>query len=336
MKDNLKWPRLLTAIASLSLMGALFMPIWRIELAAPQYPEGLVLQIHANKLAGNVDVINGLNHYIGMNTLHTEDFIEFTLLPYIIGAFVVLGLLAAFINKKKVYYTYIITFILFGIISMVDFYRWNYNYGHNLDPNAAIKVPGMSYQPPLIGYKKLLNFGAYSIPDNGGWMFIGAGVLMLVALVLLLKPKWLPFQNKKFAVAAILTLTLQACSGTGPQPVTYGSDACDNCKMTIMEKRFTNQWVSDKGKVFRFDDMHCLAEFRKTNTSKGNAYINDYTGAKEFTNATEMFFVYSPNFKSPMGGNIAAFSNEADMQKVLNEQNGKQLNWNEVQQQMKK
>ena len=104
MKNNYKWPRILVAIAAIMLSGAIFLPIWRIELSAPQYPEGLALQIYANALAGDVDVINGLNHYIGMKTLHTEDFIEFTILPYIIGAFVVLGLFVAFINKKRFYY----------------------------------------------------------------------------------------------------------------------------------------------------------------------------------------------------------------------------------------
>ena len=67
--------------------------MWRIELNAPQYPEGLIMLIYPNKLGGNVDIINGLNHYIGMKTLHTEDFIEFTLLPVII-----IALSPAFIN----------------------------------------------------------------------------------------------------------------------------------------------------------------------------------------------------------------------------------------------
>jgi copper chaperone NosL len=336
MKNNFKWPRLLVIIAAISLAGALFLPIWRIELSAPQYPEGLALKIYANKLAGNVDVINGLNHYIGMKTLHTDDFVEFTLLPYIIGAFVVLGLLAAFVNKRKVYYAYIATFILFGIVSMIDFYRWNYNYGHDLDPHAAIRVPGMAYQPPLIGYKQLLNFGAYSIPDKGGWMFIGAGVLLLIAYLLILKPKWLPFQKKTLVPAFVLMLSLQSCSGSGPQPIKYGSDACDNCKMTIMDKRFANEWVTDKSKVYRFDDVHCLVAFSTTNDSKGTAYINDYTGSKELVKATEMLYVQSPDFKSPMGGNIAAVTNTTAIQQVLIDKSGKQLDWDQVQKEMKK
>src|SRR5688572_9051072 len=129
-----KVPRLLVMLAAILLSGAIFLPIWRIELSAPQYPEGLVLQIKANGLSGDVDVVNGLNHYIGMNTLHSEDFIEFTLLPYIIGSLVLFGLIAAFVNRKALYYAYIALFLFVAIVSMVDFYRWEYNYGHNLDP----------------------------------------------------------------------------------------------------------------------------------------------------------------------------------------------------------
>lgn len=78
-------------------------------------------------------------------------------------------------------------FVLFGVVAMVDFWLWEYDYGHNLDPNAAIKVPGMAYQPPLIGFKQLLNFGAYSIPNIGGWLFVAAGVLLVIASVIEIK-----------------------------------------------------------------------------------------------------------------------------------------------------
>ena len=174
-----------TFVCGLLLIAVLFVPLWRIELSAPQYPEGLVMKMYPNKLSGNVDIINGLNHYIGMKTLHTEDFIEFTILPYIIVFFSICCLLVAVVlYKRKWLNTVFIMFILFGIIAMVDFWRWEYNYGHNLNPNAAIIVPGMAYQPPLIGYKKLLNFGAYSVPDTGGWIFIGVGLLLLTAVII--------------------------------------------------------------------------------------------------------------------------------------------------------
>ncbi|NGF54960.1 hypothetical protein G5B00_00425 [Parapedobacter sp. SGR-10] len=170
--------RLLLILCSIALLAVIFLPIWRIELDAAQYPEGLELQIYSNKLAGQVDIINGLNHYIGMKTLHADDFIEFTVLPYIIGFFVLAFLGVALSRKRKFVYVLFGAFLLFGIVAMVDFYRWLYNYGHDLDPNAPIIVPGMAYQPPLIGFKQLLNFGAFSIPDLGGWMFIAVGVIL--------------------------------------------------------------------------------------------------------------------------------------------------------------
>jgi len=184
------YTRSITFVCGILLIIVLFVPLWQIELSAPQYPEGLVMKMHPNRLAGNVDVINGLNHYIGMKTLHTKDFIEFTVLPYIIVFFAVCCLMVTLILKKRKWLnTVFILFVLFGIIAMVDFWRWEYEYGHNLNLNAAIIVPGMSYQPPLIGYKKLLNFGAYSIPDTGGWIFIGVGLLLLTALIIEFKKK---------------------------------------------------------------------------------------------------------------------------------------------------
>jgi copper chaperone NosL len=164
-------------------LGSLFVPLWQIELEAPQYPEGLVLRLHANKIGGDVEIINGLNHYIGMATLHTENFFEFSVLPYIFGTFALISLLLIFLSNRKLVLAFLVFYVVFVILAAFDFYRWNYEYGHNLDPNAAIKVPGMAYQPPLIGYKQLLNFGAYSIPDIGGWMLTLAGVLLFIIVL---------------------------------------------------------------------------------------------------------------------------------------------------------
>lgn len=115
-----------------------------------------------------------------MKTIHQEDFWEFKILPYALGFFAVLCFIAAFLNKRKWLYILAALFVIFGIAFMVDFWLWEYDYGHNLDPNAAIVVPGMSYQPPLIGFKQLLNFGAYSYPDIGGWIMFGVAIILLI------------------------------------------------------------------------------------------------------------------------------------------------------------
>ena len=165
-------------MSGVALFAVILLPIWSIELIAPQYAEGLEMFIYSNKLGGQIEIINGLNHYIGMKVLNADDFIEFKVLPYLIGIYALGFIFVGLIGRKRGLYILMAAFLLFGIAAMVDFYMWLYDYGHNLDPNAAIKVPGMAYQPPLIGYKQLLNFLAFSIPDIGGWIFIGCGVLL--------------------------------------------------------------------------------------------------------------------------------------------------------------
>ncbi len=221
---------MLFILSGLSLFTILFFPIWQIQLSAPQYPEGLVMLIYANKIAGNVDIINGLNHYIGMKTIHTGDFFEFTILPYIICFFSLLFIIAGIIGKRKLINGSLILFVLFGIVAMTDFWKWEYNYGHNLNPDAAIIVPGMSYQPPLIGFKQLLNFGAYSIPDIGGWIFVGVGIILLFVVC----REWYAARTKKpsitgntFAALNIffISMMLSSCSA-GPVPLKPGTDNC--------------------------------------------------------------------------------------------------------------
>ncbi len=304
--------RLLLVVAAAALVVSIFVPIWRIELAAPQYPEGLAMLIYADKLGGDVDIINGLNHYIGMQTLHAENFFEFTALPYLIGFFAFITLLTAIIGRKKVLYALLGIFFSFGVIAMADFWRWEYNYGHNLDPHAAIIVPGMAYQPPLIGFKQLLNFGAYSVPDFGGWLFIGSGLLMLLATVYEAK-----FRKPKLS-AGLFFLPLIAlstsCSTGKPEPIVLNKDNCDFCKMTIADGRFGCELLTNKGRVYKFDDLGCMLRYKVENMklSPKEFFINDFTAQNVLLPAESAFYVYDKSFGSPMGGNIAAFKSETE------------------------
>ena len=300
-------------VAALLLGGAIFLPIWKIELYAPQYPEGLVLLIYADKLAGNVDIINGLNHYIGMATLHTENFIEFSIMRYIFGFFVVAILLAAFIRSKKMVYAVFTSLVLFSILAMGDFYRWNYNYGHHLDPNAAIKVPGMTYQPPLIGFKQLLNFGAYSIPDIGGLLLVASGLILLFVILLERKVFSKLFKRKSpmmaTAVAASLIL-LASCTDPGPKRIKLNVDSCAFCKMTITNAKYATQFTTHKGRHYVFDDIICMADFVKENSSidYGHFYVADFCKPEEFTDVSRAILLQDDDFRSPMRGNTAGFA----------------------------
>ena len=323
----------LLVLAAVLLAISIFVPIWRIELNAPQYPEGLELLIHANKLGGSVDIINGLNHYIGMKTLHTEDFIEFTILPYLIGSFSLLCLIFAFTRKKNLFYFLFTSFVLFGVVAMVDFWRWEYNYGHNLDPHAAIIVPGMAYQPPLIGYKKLLNFGAYSVPAIGGWLFITSGVLMLT--VLLLEKNIIKRKKMKPQIAFLIipTLLLFSCSETKPVQAKLNVDNCDYCKMTISDAKFVAELITPKGRVYKFDDLSCMQHYSKENPNADGVklYIANFEKPEVFLSLGEAVFVKGDTISSPMGGNTAAFESNAAAEKFSKDLSIQIVNWNDLQ-----
>jgi hypothetical protein len=158
-----------------------FYPLWRITLEAPQYPEGVTMYIWINQITGDspgtLQNINILNHYVGMKYIEPDSIPELTYFPYIVAALGLFGLLAAFINKPKVYLFWAITFLTLDAAGIFDFYLWEYDYGHNLSDTAPIKVPGQAYQPPLIGSKMLLNFNAISYPATGG-IAMGIGLFL--------------------------------------------------------------------------------------------------------------------------------------------------------------
>ena len=329
--------RSLLFISGLGLLLVLFTPIWQIDLMAPQYPEGLTLLIYANKLAGNVDIINGLNHYIGMKTLHADDFVEFKILPYIIVFYSILFMLAAIVAKRKWLNILCGLFVAFGILAMVDFWRWEYNYGHNLNPDAAIIVPGMAYQPPLIGFKQLLNFGAYSMPGIGGWIFISAGAILLGCVIYewrnnkkgIVKTNMLPL-----LISGLLTLSFSSCS-TEPQPIRIGQDNCDFCKMTISDNRFGAEIITKKSKIYKFDDAHCIKAFldsKKIGQQEiAGIYFTDFIPPHQLINVNEAYYLQSPSLKSPMNGNIAAFSHKDSLTKTLPIFYGNTITWEDMQ-----
>lgn len=178
--------RFLLVIGFLIGLAALRLPLWEVRLGAPQYPEGLGLRIHAHTVTGikehDLDNINGLNHYIGMKPITPEAIPELRYMPWLIGGLILVGLAIAVRGSRRMLLGWLIAFALLGAVGLWDFWRWEYDYGHNLDmEKAIIIVPDMTYQPPLIGSKQLLNFTATAWPGLGaialGISFLtGAGV----------------------------------------------------------------------------------------------------------------------------------------------------------------
>jgi hypothetical protein len=176
-----KLSRLLIALASLLLVGVYAVPLWKIQLVAPQYPEGLGMYIGVSSVRGatenDLQNINGLNHYIGMKKIDADAIPELHYMPFILGALILCGLGVAAIGKRKVLYAWLLIFASAGIAGMADFWRWGYDYGHDLNADAAIIMPGMTYQPPLIGSKQILNITASSWPAAGSYL-LGASIIL--------------------------------------------------------------------------------------------------------------------------------------------------------------
>ena len=169
--------RWVLGIVVLLLGTGYLLPLWQIGLKAPQYPEGLGMYIWVDQITGqrphDLKNINGLNHYIGMKEIVPESFPELQLMPGILAGLIILGVGAALWGRRKALYAWTAIFLLGALAGLADFWKWGYDYGHDLDPTAAIQIPGMSYQPPVIGTKQLLNFFATSFPASGGWIAFG-------------------------------------------------------------------------------------------------------------------------------------------------------------------
>ncbi|WP_179339246.1 hypothetical protein [Winogradskyella ludwigii] len=191
----MKKASIIMIIGSLLLLGLFKFPLWNIMLGAPQYPDPLGMNIHIDGIKGvsefDLQNIDGLNHYIGMKTIpKAEEMWEFSVFPKVILGMALLGViigLLGYLNKVsyKYFLGWFVLMSVLGILGMYDFNNWLADYGGNLDPHAIIKVTNpdgspMSYKPPLIGFKKLLNFDVTSLPHTGGYlMFIGMSFTLI-------------------------------------------------------------------------------------------------------------------------------------------------------------
>lgn len=188
----MKKSKILMIVGPLFLLGLFVYPLWNIRLEAPQYPIPLGMNIHINKITDeqpfDVKNINLMNHYVGMKEI-PEHMAEFDIFPPVVIGMVVLGVLIGFWGRWKWYLGWFILMSLMGVAGVYDFYLWEYDYGHNLDPHAIMKFTNpdgsiMGFQPPLFGSKVILNFVAHSYPRAGAYlMFVGMVMTLVAAIV---------------------------------------------------------------------------------------------------------------------------------------------------------
>ena len=321
-KPKRAWAESLLLVgAGVCLALSLLFPIWRITLEAPQYPEGLGMYIHARTIDGlnphDLETINELNHYIGMQKIVPSSIPELRFIAPLILAFAGLSLLAAFRPRPWSTGLLLASLAAAGAAGMYDFWRWEYAYGHNLNPMAAIKVPGMSYQPPLIGEAHLLNFESESWPAPGGCLLFAAGILITLSLALSSARQLgrMPFARaaRGLTVAALSLLVYVGCGSRGPAPFQWGEDACRFCKMALVEKGFAAQRINAKGKVYKFDSIECLlSDIQAHPIQTGEAfYVSDRSRPEAPPmDAASVRYLQGGKLASPMGKALAAFASD--------------------------
>ncbi len=163
---------------------ALFLfPLWKITLEAPQYPTPLAMNIHINDFSDvhphDIKNINLMNHYVGMKYI-PEAIPEFKIFPLGIIITSIIGLIIGFKGNYKWFLAWFILMIVLSLAGFYDFYLWEHDYGHDLDPKAIMKFTNpdgtaMGFQPPLFGSRDILNFTAHSYPQLGAY-FLGLGM----------------------------------------------------------------------------------------------------------------------------------------------------------------
>ncbi|MBI5648456.1 MAG: nitrous oxide reductase accessory protein NosL [Ignavibacteriae bacterium] len=327
--------RLLMAAAAALLATTFFLPLWSITLEAPQYPEGIGMNIYLHTVAGvkpnDLDNINGLNHYIGMKKIQPDSIAELRYMPSIMGGMLLLAAIAAVAGRRWLVLTWVLLFLGVAIAGLVDYYQWGYDYGHDLDPRAIIKIPGMSYQPPLIGSEQILNFTAHSWPGLGG---IAAGLSILLGTA-----AWFVSRRGRGPVPAaavlvcFLPLLFTGCS-QGPRDIDMGREACANCSMTITDARFAAELVTSTSKVYVFDAIECLAAYindAKVNEADiASLWTMRHDAPGTFTDAAKAWYLRADGIQSPMGMHLAAFENEPAFSEARKKEGGELLRWTGV------
>jgi copper chaperone NosL len=255
--------RLLTLAAAVLLSAVFVAPLWSIRLLAPQYPEGLGMLIRINAIDGvkpnDLQSINSLNHYIGMRPIEASAIPELRFMPWIVAALIATGVLVAIVGRRRLLGAWIAAFAGLGLAGLYDFWRWGYDYGHNLDvENAIIAVPGMTYQPPVIGTKQLLNFTATSWPHIGGVLAGVAFALGCAALVVAYRR-----HTDVRQVAGALLVASIACAPS-PHLINVGVDVCAECRMLVTDARFGALVVTRTGKSLVFDSIDCMKKHMAT------------------------------------------------------------------------
>ena len=143
--------------------------------------------------------------------------------------------------------------------------------------------------------------------------------------------------NARLYIFGFLIMGLASCN-IGPETINYGSDGCHFCSMTIVDRQHAAQFVTRKGKVFKFDATECMMNYLKEvdNATVALFFVNDYEAPGELIDATKATYLISQNIPSPMGEFLTAFKSREVAERVQAANQGTLFDWTELQERFKK
>lgn len=129
----------------------------------------------------------------------------------------------------------------------------------------------------------------------------------------------------------LLALTF-SCAKKEAEPIKLNADGCEFCKMKIADGKFGAELITEKGRVYKFDDMHCMINYHKDNTATKvkNFYIHDFNQENILIPAETAFYVKDGSINSPMHGNIIAVQTKEEAAQMAEKFNANPSSWNEI------
>jgi|GEM_PF-144380 len=176
-------PGLVLMAARVLLLISIFIPVWKMTLHAPQYPNGLHVTAYVNRLTGDVREIDGLNHYIGMRPLNEAAQLERSLSVGMIIALVLLVEGAMHVHTRWAALLTLPT-VLFPPFFLLDLHFWLSNFGQHLNPDAPLSHAVKPFTPPVLGVGTVGQFETIASPGPGLILATIAAVLVIVGLYL--------------------------------------------------------------------------------------------------------------------------------------------------------
>lgn len=360
MKASLR-DRLLVALAALVLLPVFVTPAWTIRLVAPQYPEGMGFYIGVSEVWGHdefdIQNINILNHYVGMKPIDPEGIPELDIFPPILAAIIVAGLIAAAMGRRWLMAAWLVGLVGLAIAALVVLRVWMIDYGHNLDPRAAIRVPGMTYTPPLIGTEQLLNITASSWPHIGS-LFLGISIALAGWAVVssfrreragdagggraaAARRKGVSLAAPALAGALLLAGCGQPDAGTTAartpaDRMVYGESVDPYCGELVQSVRWGGEIRTVGGEVLRFRSVECMAAYvleqRLGEDEIASIRAVDFPDGWRLIDVQAAHFLHTPNLASPAqrGLNIMAIGTERMARNLQDAYTGPVMGWEEV------